>query len=408
MSLVLPVLTLLTVSVRGEGCAEIVTNGDSYPCPRVVILGAAGVGKSSMSNILMGRDMRYKDDDRKCFNVGHGATDDKAAGFTRETCAETGFGWLGSGEKFTMVDTPGFGEDLETEEEMLNEMVDFLKQDIQYVDVFLIAFSEQDTRITRNVKSMLKMLSSMFGEGFWNNVLILATKYRYSRDAMAIRNNNETAWRQNIRNGLKHTTKKWESLEAVFIDSFYDPSDPHQLDKFQEGTEELYSFATTTRPFYCQDIKKVINDLKKMEEDKRIIEAMKRKIEIQMADMEESCVHNRHLTTVSHRKELDEMNETLQNQDSEIAELQQDLEQFRNGSEKSSPSLGGVSSWLVVAAMAVCGVLVGAGVANWWARRAKAEGEQDDPYEDDGEERSDRDSEDEEDAELGRKRKDSA
>jgi len=404
-------VTLVSVSVRGDTvCSPEVTNADSFPCPRIVILGAAGVGKSSISNVFMGRDSKFSDDNRQCFNVGHGAMDDKTAGFTRETCAEIDYGWLGGTQKFTMVDTPGFGEDLEVEEMMLNEMVDFLKNRIEYVDVFLIAFEQSNTRITRSVKSMLKMVSSMFGEGFWNNVLILATKFRYSPDAMSIRSNNETSWRQNIRNGLKHTTDRWNSLEAVYIDSFYDPNDAYQKEKFIEGTNEVYRFATSTTPFRCQDIKTVRSDLRKMEEAKKEIEEMKRDIERnlediqrQKDDLESSCLMDKHQAIIRHKAAMDKMNKTLQDREETIDKLQLKItEEKKDNTNKAGGSL---TKWLVVVGMTVVGLLVGAGVANWWARREKGDDREKDYDEDKSE--KDSDDEDEDDAELGRNRKDS-
>lgn len=66
--------------------------------PHLIILGASGVGKSSISNVLLGE----KPDCNNCtFPVCHGLDS-----CTKETSYAVGR-WVGTGENFTIVDTPG-------------------------------------------------------------------------------------------------------------------------------------------------------------------------------------------------------------------------------------------------------------------------------------------------------------
>ena len=100
-------------------------NESEYPSPRIVILGATGVGKSSLANVLLGRDRNYQNPGNKgCFHVGSGTVS-----ITHATCAQSGQ-YLGFGQEVTIIDTPGFGDDLEYEEETIDELVEVTNKKI--------------------------------------------------------------------------------------------------------------------------------------------------------------------------------------------------------------------------------------------------------------------------------------
>ena len=157
-------------------------NSLRYPCPRFVILGPTGSGKSSLGNVLLGRDKEWKNPaQEECFTVG------MEGGVTREVCAHTGH-WLGEGVEVTVVDTPGFGNSLEEEEANIGQLVNFLKGDLQYVNVFVLTFKESDKRLTRGLQSMMKLLGRMFGRQMWSFGILSATHWGYDPRHVDIRN----------------------------------------------------------------------------------------------------------------------------------------------------------------------------------------------------------------------------
>lgn len=173
---------------------EIVSNENEYPSPRILMLGSTGVGKSSLANVLLGRDRNYQDlQGRGCFTVGGGIDP-----VTTATCAEKGQ-YLGNGSRVTIIDTPGFGDDLEHEEETIDELVDVLKNQIKWVHVFVLTFNGESPRMTFAFKSMIRLFEKMFGSHFWKNAVFEVTRWHYDKRSQANRatkNESEEKWQK--------------------------------------------------------------------------------------------------------------------------------------------------------------------------------------------------------------------
>ena len=194
-----------------------------------------------------------------------------------------------------MVDTPGFGGDMEEEEHTIDGLVNFLREELVYVDAFVIAFKQSDSRPTIAYKTMIKLIDGIFGDELWDHVIIEATWWSFSPRDVSIRedkNLTEEAWLQNAPlTSLESilTRSQRDAIEAVFIDTFYYPGDPTEKEKFEENTQKLKDFAQNKTSFHCKDISVVKTELRNLEEQKQMLEAEKIKIETQKKVLDESC-----------------------------------------------------------------------------------------------------------------------
>ena len=153
-----------------------------------------------------------------------------------------------------MVDTPGFGVELDEEEEIISGLVDFLKNELKFVHAFVLTFKETDKRLTAEFKLIVRLLSGIFGDQFWENVIIEVTHWSYHESNTAKRTQyNESTWTDNINHlfeGIAH-----KKMSSVFIDTYYNDTSAREREEFEKNTKKLFDFAVEHPPFPCKDIK---------------------------------------------------------------------------------------------------------------------------------------------------------
>ena len=120
----------------------------TIPDPHLVIIGATGVGKSSLANVLLGEP---PDCDNCTFTVCSGTNS-----CTKETKYAVG-NWTGTADQeFTIVDTPGFGDSDGEDNMLINEMVDTLKNVVKTANGFLLVFKGTDERFDEGTTQMIR------------------------------------------------------------------------------------------------------------------------------------------------------------------------------------------------------------------------------------------------------------
>jgi len=242
----------------------------NLPKPRIVIIGETGVGKSSLANVLLGRSHQYdgKGFDDGCFKVAWKNGDKPGGVITTATCHDSGY-YLGDKSKpnVTIIDTPGFGDEMEAEVQTINGLVDVLKNQVKEIDVFIICFRETNDRMTKAMQNMLNLFQQMFGKQFWNNAIFEATRWNHNSRNVAKRNalkpqpKTEENWTKQFNTILEKELGVTRKLGSVFIDSHYNSEYPEEKIAFEKNTEELFSFAKSVKSFHTKDIEAVLPEL---------------------------------------------------------------------------------------------------------------------------------------------------
>merc|ERR1712198_781654 len=223
------------------------------PNPRIVIVGATGSGKSSLANAFLGCDPRSDD----ClFEVCAGQDS-----CTKKTTYGAG-SWLGIGQNFTVVDTPGFGDSDNDDDVLIEEMMDILANVVDHTDTFLLLFDGTDIRFDASLRNMIQRMTIIFGHHWWDYLVIGVSFWAYDQDSIDERKcypeypeycHDETWFCGERNRQLQEKFNVKKNFTCVFTDSWsqtpgppgFNTEDPLQQEHWKSETGILWDLTTS-------------------------------------------------------------------------------------------------------------------------------------------------------------------
>jgi len=259
-------------------------NAKTYVSPRIVVLGAAGVGKSTFANALLNRPGDAKHElypGGECFQASP-PNYAEPTGKTTEACEMQG-AFLGDPTKgnITVVDTPGLGMDLEEDSSNAEKIVKKLKNEIKYVHAFVMIYHKDANRGLNGRLAVIQHYIDMFGYEFLDNVIFAASFWRYNEDE---EEENRDWLKKQIKFSNFSTLPNADKFKAIYFQPWKHLDDDSSQEKFTGNLTALYNWAIQRPTFECLTIieakprlKKYLDDLERQrreleEEKKRVAE----------------------------------------------------------------------------------------------------------------------------------------
>jgi len=191
--------------------------------PTIVVMGATGVGKGSTLN--------------SCFSTKQFST---SGGVASDTIKPVSFvlPWKGTGAMMRGVDLCGFSDSEGRDTGFIEAMVSHLREEVRYVNCFLLLLNSQEARIGMHLKDMLVALRNVFGSPFMKNVVVGFTRWDYSKKGAILRRGvTKDALKASVNGILRTLLGHDHDCECVYLDNTV-----HML-----TTEELQELYTCTR-----------------------------------------------------------------------------------------------------------------------------------------------------------------
>jgi len=224
---------------------------------------------------------------------------------TKETTYGTG-PWLGSGQNFTVVDTPGFGDSDNEDEALIEEMMNILANVVDHADTILLLFNGELPRFDASLQSMLKTMTQIFGVDWWNYVVIGVSFWAYDQDSIDDRVCDpeypdyckDEAWFCNDMNTqLRDKLHVDKNFTCVFTDSWSQTGgnveDPLQQEHWRNETGILWDITTSREDtFGFMTIDDILEENARLKEENKWLNDVIRNNITQLTEMIQSNSEN--------------------------------------------------------------------------------------------------------------------
>ena len=184
---------------------------EKSPTNEIMLLGLTGTGKSETANTLAGQPNLF-------------ASSAAAEVFNNQTTYHT-VPWFNepNANKYTIIDTPGLGENSEQDIIHLNEVIGILKEKITSLRTFILVINGAFPSLGKQFHHMVQLYTKIFGEKMWDQLIVVVTNWCFdekSKRNRKVGNTSEESQSSEIYCALTSALDIEVQIPMVFIDNF--------------------------------------------------------------------------------------------------------------------------------------------------------------------------------------------